>query len=567
MDVTVTTTSGTSSTSSADHFVYSAAASPTVTAVSPNSGGTVGGTLVTITGSNFSSASAVTFGSTAATSFTVMSATTILATAPSATAGTVDVTVTTPSGTSSTSSADHFTWSTTSAPTVTGLGTTSGGTAGGTVVLITGTGFSAASAVNFGSFSATFVVNSATQITAVAPSQASGTVDITVTNGAGTSATSSSDHFTYSASSAPSVTGISSNPSPTAGGSVVTITGSGFTGTVEVYFGSVPAASFTVVTNGTIFAVAPAESAGTVDITVITPSGTSSTSSADHFAYATPATLWVFSGGLSTTHGTPYSGIVMSFSSSDYLATASQFTALITWGDGQDSYGTVTSGGLGFNVTGTNTYAATGSFTVQVQILCTDSGSAIVNDSMTVADAGWVNPAESTVPQEDRQLVWSEALALAMQQATIGVQNSVAATPWSPEDAPDSWLAGLVNAVDLGPADSLPSGLVLQVWPVKAEAASTSTLPAGTQARDSTADADERTEPRQARIDADPSATGQGDNPAAAQAGNARVRDALFVALAGEGWSEEATVDESTTAAANDTVFAATFLDDLFAVA
>ncbi len=152
VDVRVTTTSGTSSTSSADHFVYSAASSPTVSAVSPNSGGTVGGTVVTITGSNFSSASAVTFGTTAA-SFTVLSATTILATAPAGTAGTVDVTVTTPSGTSSTSSADHFTWSTTSAPTVTGLGTTSGGTAGGTVVLITGTGFSAASAVDFGSFS------------------------------------------------------------------------------------------------------------------------------------------------------------------------------------------------------------------------------------------------------------------------------------------------------------------------------------------------------------------------------------------------------------------------------
>ena len=58
----------------------------------------------------------------------------------------------------------------------------------------------------------------------------------------------------YSASSAPSVTGISSNPSPTAGGSVVTITGSDSRGRSR--FGSVPAASFTVVTNGTIFAVA-----------------------------------------------------------------------------------------------------------------------------------------------------------------------------------------------------------------------------------------------------------------------------------------------------------------------
>ncbi len=82
---------------------------PTVTKVSPSTGFTGGGTSVTVTGTNLSGASAVKFGSTNATSYTVNSSTSITATSPSG-SGTVDVTVTTGSGTSSTSSADHFTY-------------------------------------------------------------------------------------------------------------------------------------------------------------------------------------------------------------------------------------------------------------------------------------------------------------------------------------------------------------------------------------------------------------------------------------------------------------------------
>jgi hypothetical protein len=86
-------------------------AAATVTGVSPGSGPVSGGTSVTIAGSGFAGATAVNFGSTAASSFTVNSDTSITATAPAATAvGTVDVTVTTPSGTSATSSADQFTY-------------------------------------------------------------------------------------------------------------------------------------------------------------------------------------------------------------------------------------------------------------------------------------------------------------------------------------------------------------------------------------------------------------------------------------------------------------------------
>jgi hypothetical protein len=85
------------------------AAVPTVTSISPTSGAATGGTSLTITGTNFTGATAVMFGNTAATSFTVNSATSITAVSPAGT-GTVDLTVTTFGGTSATAAADQFTF-------------------------------------------------------------------------------------------------------------------------------------------------------------------------------------------------------------------------------------------------------------------------------------------------------------------------------------------------------------------------------------------------------------------------------------------------------------------------
>jgi hypothetical protein len=82
---------------------------PAVRCVSPNRGLEPGGTSVAITGINLGGATAVKFGSTSATSFTVNSASSITAVSPAGT-GTVDVTVTTPQGTSAASSADRFTY-------------------------------------------------------------------------------------------------------------------------------------------------------------------------------------------------------------------------------------------------------------------------------------------------------------------------------------------------------------------------------------------------------------------------------------------------------------------------
>jgi len=83
---------------------------------------------------------------------------------------------------------------------------------------------------------------------------------------------------------APTVTSITPANGPAAGGTTVTITGTGFSGATAVDFGATAAASFTVSSGTQISAVSPAGT-GTVDVTVTGPSGTSATSSADQFTY------------------------------------------------------------------------------------------------------------------------------------------------------------------------------------------------------------------------------------------------------------------------------------------
>ncbi len=193
---------------------------PTVTAVSPASGPAAGGVRVTIKGAAFEGATAVHFGAKAATSFTVASSETISALAPAGALGSIDVTVTTAAGTSPTGTADRFTYAGT--PTVARLSVKGG--AGGTSVVITGTNLNGATSVSFGASAATGVtVESATQITAVAPA-GFGTVDVTVTAPGGTSVISKHDKFGYT----PAVTGITPGGGSAGGATTVTITGTGF---------------------------------------------------------------------------------------------------------------------------------------------------------------------------------------------------------------------------------------------------------------------------------------------------------------------------------------------------
>jgi YVTN family beta-propeller protein len=83
-------------------------------------------------------------------------------------------------------------------PTVSSIKPATGSPNGGTSVTVTGTGFTGATAVKFGTTEATsFVVNSATSLTAVSP-EGTGTVDVTVTTKGGASAKVTAEQFTYS---------------------------------------------------------------------------------------------------------------------------------------------------------------------------------------------------------------------------------------------------------------------------------------------------------------------------------------------------------------------------------
>ncbi|HTU29617.1 MAG TPA: IPT/TIG domain-containing protein [Solirubrobacteraceae bacterium] len=178
--------------------VASKGTQPTVTKVSPTNGPATGGTKVTISGKNFTASSTVHFGSAAAATVTYVSATRLTAVSPAENAGTVDITVTTASGTSKIVKADHYTFKPPPKPTVTKVSPASGPTAGSTKVTITGKNFAASSSVQFGSTAATTVTYvSATKLTAVSPAESDGTVDVTVTTASGTSKIVKADHYTF----------------------------------------------------------------------------------------------------------------------------------------------------------------------------------------------------------------------------------------------------------------------------------------------------------------------------------------------------------------------------------
>jgi hypothetical protein len=171
-------------------------------------------------------------------------------------------------------------------PAVTGVKPTRGPASGGTKVTITGTDLAGATAVRFGSTSASsFKVTSPTSITAVSPAEKAGSVDVTVTTTWGTSPTSSVDRFSFT----PTVTGVSPSSGPAAGGTSVTVTGSGFTlgtTTTRFRFGVTRATSVNCTSTTACTVISPAHEAGTVDVRAIVKGLISPTNRpADQFTY------------------------------------------------------------------------------------------------------------------------------------------------------------------------------------------------------------------------------------------------------------------------------------------
>ncbi|WP_207425024.1 FG-GAP-like repeat-containing protein [Pedobacter sp. SYSU D00535] len=220
------------------------------------------GSVVTITGTNLSDVTAVSFGGSPASSFTVVSATTIKAVVGEGATGRISVT--SPGGVA-TSNAD-FTYLV--KHTISSFAPTEAGE--GERVTITGTNFSENSVVMFGNYDATSVIFvSPTTLIGVVGKGSSGSVTVSAQGW-----DVSLPGFTFLNKPAPTLTGFT--PSAAAKGTRVTISGQNFTGTTSVSFGGVEATWFSVESPNTIIAIVDGGADGQVKVTTAGGSATKS---------------------------------------------------------------------------------------------------------------------------------------------------------------------------------------------------------------------------------------------------------------------------------------------------
>ncbi len=251
-------------------FTYRAA--PTVTSVSPTSGPTGGGTTITVTGTAFVSGATVRVNGVAATGVTFVSATLLRANTPAAAAGTYAVQVTNPDGQADTLNG-AFTYVV--GPSLTSVSPASGPSAGDTTITINGSSFVSGATVRVNGVAATGVTFvSATQLRANTPAAAAGTYAVQVTNPDG-QADTLNGAFTYVGG--PGMTSVSPASGPTAGGTTITITGTGFVSGATVRVNGVTATGVTFVSATQLRANTPAAAAGTYAVRVTNPDGQAGT--------------------------------------------------------------------------------------------------------------------------------------------------------------------------------------------------------------------------------------------------------------------------------------------------
>ncbi len=285
-----------------------ASAVPTVTAVAPTAGPLKGGQIVVLTGTGFTSASAVNFnntgGDTAATNYAIVSDTKIVATVPdAAAAGAKTLKVTNTDGTNT--AGPSYTYG---APTVTSVVPAFADPGTGKIVTITGTGFTGAllADVKFGTWAPQSIwVVSDTQIIARTPIDdttpdpdidvTEGITDVVVTRNSVVSPNVAGSKFLFSPG-APTITTLGATGAEITGtdgaavASLMTITGTRLWGTSKVNFGATAvtlAADIVVATDGLTMTVkVPTRTtSGPVDVTVENVIGVSTTNLKTRFNY------------------------------------------------------------------------------------------------------------------------------------------------------------------------------------------------------------------------------------------------------------------------------------------
>lgn len=264
----------------------------TITAVNPTEGTTPGLEEVEITGTGLRSVTEVIFGDSAALDVFALSDHRIVCLTPPGLPGFADVTVVDADGLHATLARGfHYR----DPVQVTAVEPSSGHWLGGDAVTIWGSGFTADSMVLMGDRPALAVhFVDANSLTAVTPDGVPGSVDVHVSSSEGVGRLK--DGFAYLGDALPTapglnVTGISPDHGPVAGGTSITLTGTGFGNGVVVRVGALPATNVHVGGGGTtITATTPPGSPGAATVRVII-SGAASTFE-DGFQYDGPPAVW-----------------------------------------------------------------------------------------------------------------------------------------------------------------------------------------------------------------------------------------------------------------------------------
>ncbi|MBU1345365.1 MAG: IPT/TIG domain-containing protein [Alphaproteobacteria bacterium] len=283
VEVTVGTSAGTSGGST-----YQAA--PTLNVLSPSSGPATGGTDMILEGSGFViGQTTVSMGGVtlAAQHVWVENQFTLrFITRPHA-AGLVDVTVTTPAGTSAAAPGGFTYQAVDESPTVTRVLPAGGRTDGGGTIIVNGTRFvPGATTVTIGGITlqASEVTTYSDQgLTFTAPAHAAGLVDLIVTTAKGS--VTLPGGFQYMEAQGPVITRLEPADGAPAGGTVVWIHGVNLSGATDVLFDGRSVDYVDVLTDGFATVITPPGAPGTVDVQVVTPQGTSQAAAAARFTY------------------------------------------------------------------------------------------------------------------------------------------------------------------------------------------------------------------------------------------------------------------------------------------
>ncbi|MEU3613381.1 tubulin-like doman-containing protein [Streptomyces sp. NPDC006872] len=250
---------------------------PSVTSMIPEAVPSTGGTEVTVTGTGLTGVSAIdTDGATP--EIVTHSDSTLTFTAPDHEVGRVPATLIGPDVVRTLAGVLTYI---PPAPQVTNLAPDEGTMTGGTHVTISGTDLGSVRTVTFAATPAAAVtrVDDQTIIAVAPPTTSAGIVSIAVSSLGG------SDTAEYRYLPVPTISRIEPSVGPIKGGTTVTLHGTGFSGATAVTFDGLGGRDLHVIDDNTIAVEAPPHVAGTVEVSVTAPNGTSASAPSSYYGF------------------------------------------------------------------------------------------------------------------------------------------------------------------------------------------------------------------------------------------------------------------------------------------